>query len=186
MTAAENLPEPSSIADEFRRLALDLLGHVTIAFFQDHGVVVSAAEPTVETERRVDLPLGATISFVSDHARGTLAVSPAEALSLASHPQAQEADEDALSDWVGEMANQLLGRLKNRLLPYGVELLCDTPMAVSGKARIGGARRPATRLSFAGDLGDLKLWFDVQVDDDMVLKANSGDAAHAEGDLVLF
>lgn len=41
-----------------------------------------------------------------------------------------------LEDWIGELANQLLGRFKNKLLPYGVSLGMSTPSTVSGTFRI--------------------------------------------------
>jgi len=43
-------------------------------------------------------------------------------------PQASE----ILQDWGGELANQLLGRLKSRLLAHGVTILLGTPTTVSG------------------------------------------------------
>jgi CheY-specific phosphatase CheX len=62
---------------------------------------------------------------------------------------------DALQDWIGELANQLLGRLKSRLLAHGVAIQLGTPTTVSGlelRVRTGTGERQATPLwLLAGD-----------------------------------
>ncbi|MDD9941959.1 MAG: hypothetical protein OXU20_13020 [Myxococcales bacterium] len=173
-----------TVADEFRGLSVDLLEASIKAFFADHGVSVALDSAEVETERRIALPLGAMIGFVSDHARGTLALAIEPALASASHPTDGQ-DDESLSDWAAETANQVLGRLKNQLLPFGITLLGDNPMTVSGHARIGARHRPAVRLGFESSEGALRVWWDVQVDDDMVI-GRGGEQATAEGEVVLF
>jgi len=53
-------------------------------------------------------------------------------------------------DWAGELANQFLGRLKNKLLGYGVRLAMGTPEICPDSAV------PAQQL------GDDVLWFKVE------------------------
>jgi len=53
--------------------------------------------------------------------------------------------EDALRDQLGELANQLLGRLKNRLLTGGVVLALATPATAFGvEIRLGAAPGSST------------------------------------------
>lgn len=39
---------------------------------------------------------------------------------------------DNPSDWIGELNNQLVGRIKNRLIQYGVTVQMGTPIILSG------------------------------------------------------
>lgn len=173
-----------SPAQSFRRICLEHLSAVAEGFYRDNGVDVEAVERAVETQRRIDLPIGATIGFVGDSVRGTLAISPDNAIAAHSYPNGEPSDE-ALADWVGESANQVLGRLKNRLLAHGVEVICDTPIIVSGQARLGGIRREVFRITCGGSVGAVNIWLDAQVDDDIDMSTPLEDAAE-EGELVLF
>ena len=183
------LAEEQPLEARFRRITLDILREAVEAFLVDHAVPLEAGVEEVETARRIELELGSKIGFVGDHARGTLVLSPSSDVLERSHPvdaNALDDHADGMEDWVGEMANQVFGRVKNRLLAHGVEMLCDTPMAVSGKLRIGGPRRAATRVDFEGAHGSLAVWLDMQVDDDLVLQEVSSQEVRAEGDVVLF
>ena len=76
--------------------------------------------------------LAAAIGFTGRQARGSLALTLPKALALETAPL-EALEELVLSDWVGEMANQLLGRLKNRLIPHGVDIRLSTPTIVEGR-----------------------------------------------------
>lgn len=175
--------ENETPAQEFVRVTLDLLQNATTEFYRDRGVSLTATAAEIEKSRSVSLPMGSTIGFVGDSARGTLAIAPDRSVATESHPTGEFSPE-ALGDWVAETANQVFGRLKNRLLAHGVELLCDTPILVAGQARLGGIRRPAYRLSFEGPSGNLNIWLDIQVDDDIQLSTDA--TAVPEGALVMF
>lgn len=41
-------------------------------------------------------------------------------------------EEQKLQDWIGELSNQLIGRLKNKMLPYGCELTLGVPAVIQG------------------------------------------------------
>ena len=44
-------------------------------------------------------------------------------------------------DWICELANQLMGRVKNRLVTLGVEILLATPAGLSGENLSPAARK---------------------------------------------
>lgn len=170
----------------FRRVSLDMLTESAIAFFKDAGMSLQLVDQHIEEARRVELALAATIGFVSEYARGTLTLVPDPRLITRSHPIAKE---DVLSaeqctDWLGEMANQILGRCKNRLVAYGITLLCDTPLSVSGSVRLGTRTRRATAINMRCGEDPMRMWWDVDVDPALVL--GSGESAHQEGELCLF
>ncbi|AKU94384.1 hypothetical protein AKJ09_01048 [Labilithrix luteola] len=86
----------------------------------------------------------ATIGFAGTKVRGSLvlvarrvtaeALRPNEIVSIASIGAiGAKTDEGMLGDVLGEFANMLLGRLKNKLLARGVELLLGTPTTALGR-----------------------------------------------------
>jgi hypothetical protein len=138
---------------------------------------------------------GAILTFISlfgEHLTGTLllAVRPdlAEALSLAVGPggETQAAHLDALA----ELSNELLGRIKNRLLPYGVTFQLGLPKALACAGfwlhTVTGETRRAHR--FTSPRGDVWVWFDVVVGPDFRMLPFDESSAKClpEGELVLF
>jgi len=54
-------------------------------------------------------------------------------LVLNTHPlHSPEVLQDDLEDWCRELNNQLVGRVKNKLLGYGVEVTAGLPLLISG------------------------------------------------------
>jgi CheY-specific phosphatase CheX len=77
----------------------------------------------------------AIIGFGGDQIRGSLLLSASRGILSTSCPienTAGPAADETLQDWGGELANQLLGRLKSRLLAHQVTILLGTPTTVSG------------------------------------------------------
>ena len=109
------------------------------------------------------------------------------------HPMAgsdlQQAD---LEDWSRELNNQLLGRLKNKLLPYGCELALGIPTVVSGD-QLSSTAAPGLVMSwFRAELGGkcMNLTIGLQVKPDCTLHEPEpgvqDDNPMLEGALALF
>ena len=90
-------------------------------------------------------------------------------------------------DWVCELANQLMGRIKNRLLALGVEILLATPAGLSGdNLSPGKLRAPQV---FAAGTGFVCVWIDCETTDGFELPTSPPPAAEvavAEGETLLF
>jgi hypothetical protein len=65
-------------------------------------------------------------------------------------------------DWVCELANQLLGRVKNRLLARGVELWLATPAGLSGENLSPTASKLRAPQVFAAANGFVCVWIDCE------------------------
>lgn len=61
-----------------------------------------------------------------------------------------------LQDWIGELSNLVLGRLKNKLLPYGIVLKLNPPSVTEASATIFE--------TYAVHERQLKLWFSCEQD----------------------
>ncbi len=64
-------------------------------------------------------------------------------------------------EWLGELSNQLLGRIKNQLLLYRVELSVSTPLILraSHMPELSGSLIPSIELK--GASGRVRVWLDL-------------------------
>jgi hypothetical protein len=90
-------------------------------------------------------------------------------------------------DWVCELANQLMGRIKNRLLTLNVEILLATPAGLSGdNLSPGKLRAPQV---FAAGSGFVCVWIDCEMTDGFEIPeapVRTVEGAVAEGETLLF
>ena len=113
-------------------------------FFRDYGVecsTVSEPPPSLAAPE-----LGSIVGFRGEQVRGGLAfVAPVD-LVAATLPVAPDATrlESQLRDWSGEMANQLVGRLKNKLSARSLDFEVGMP-ASFGSAKIRFAPQPSAQ-----------------------------------------
>lgn len=119
--------------------------------------------------------------------RGSLVLSVPSAVLRASHPAGATEDE-ALADWLAELANLLLGQVKRRLLPLGVTVEMSTPLTLSATAfrfhRFKGL--PVTH-AFQGDGGDVRVMFEAVGDDGAQLAPPAEEPVALDaGEMVLF
>jgi hypothetical protein len=92
-------------------------------------------------------------------------------------------------DWICELANQLMGRVKNRLLTVGVEILLATPAGLSGDNLNLAPGKVRTPQVFAIENGFVCVWIDCELSEgfELVMTPSGGfEAAMPEGETVLF
>lgn len=96
---------------------------------------------------------------------------------------------DSQRDWVCELANQLMGRVKNRLLGAGVEIHLATPAGLSGENLCPSPRMLRAPQVFAAAGGFVCVWIDCEFAKDFELAAISAQTAPgvlAEGESLIF
>jgi hypothetical protein len=145
------------------------------------------AELRLSTDRR----LAASIVFTSPRLSGELALlaptSFVEAV-LPSEVRGRELPYRMAADWFGELSNQLVGRLKNQLLAYGVDIMLGTPRSVPC-GEIRRTERPASLGSeffLESQRGLLVAYLFVEDAAGVELTTPMPGAAVSEGDIVLF
>lgn len=92
-------------------------------------------------------------------------------------------------DWICELANQLMGRVKNRLLALGVEIHLATPAGLSGENLCPSPGRLRAPQVFAAGNGFACVWIDCELAEGFELPASPGPGASptlAEGETLLF
>lgn len=72
-------------------------------------------------------------------------------------------------DWIAELANQMIGRVKMKLLGHGVSVTMTTPLALSGVRVTPLPRRGEDPVAFNSPCGAALLWLEIEIDDDFTL-----------------
>jgi CheY-specific phosphatase CheX len=104
------------------------------------------------------------MGFIGERVRGTLLLAAPKETILATAP------EDARPrDWVGELANQLVGRLKSKLMAHGVTVALSTPVVLSGVRLSPLPRSEVLPAVFETTNGRVLVWLEVEVDPEFTL-----------------
>ncbi|HEY4016424.1 MAG TPA: hypothetical protein VGM06_23980 [Polyangiaceae bacterium] len=154
------------------------------AFAQDTGI-----EPPT---------LGAMVSFAGPRVRGDLLLASSMDVVTQTRPGSGKrfsklqtaAKLVMMRDWMGELANQALGRVKSALLGLNLAFETRSPIPLSAEAMtLVTPKSPDTRpVFFRGGGGDVGFWLDVlhdgEIDTDVGTGGGSGNIK--EGKLVLF
>ncbi|HEX6765228.1 MAG TPA: chemotaxis protein CheX [Polyangiaceae bacterium] len=125
--------------------------------------------------------LSGSIGFVGRHVRGTCLLATTEAPLRRSCPTGGK-----VRDWIGELTNQFVGRLKSKLLGCGVEVFVTTPIVLSGVRIQPLPRGRLEPFVFSSSDGDVLVWVEVDVDEGFVLGSLHPGRSNAEGQVILF
>lgn len=125
--------------------------------------------------------LSSVMGFVGEHLRGTCLLACEVAPLSASCPPGGRT-----RDWIGELANQLIGRLKVKLLAYDMDVALTTPIVLQG-IRIQPLPKVALEPAmFMGAGGVVLAWIEVEVSSGYSLPETRPPAAGETGELMLF
>jgi hypothetical protein len=147
--------------------------------FGAYGVGLSGAKKDwSSSDERL---LSGSMGFVGRHVRGTCLLATTEAPLVRSCPT-----NGKLRDWVGELTNQFVGRLKTKLLGCGVEVFVTTPIVLSGVRIQPLPRGRLEPFVFSSDDGEVLAWVEVDVDEGFVLGSLHPGRSNAEGEVIMF
>ncbi|MFZ5440658.1 MAG: chemotaxis protein CheX [Myxococcota bacterium] len=152
-----------------------------VALFDAYGLGAQQSESPRAGEE-LDLRLAAVIGFSGQKVRGTLMLAIDEGALRRSLPPGSEP-----RDWLAELANQLLGRFKNRLARFGVDLTISTPLVILGERLSPSVRGATSPLRWALGADRAHAWLDAELAPDVTLVESKAMAeVTAEGELLLF
>jgi hypothetical protein len=153
-----------------------LTSEACIELWRDYGVAIT---PGAEGWGVSDEPvLFGVIGFVGDTVRATCLLGAHQRLIEASCRAGNRS-----RDWIAELSNQLMGRLKMRLLGCGVSVKLTTPLTLSGVRLMPLPRLGHEPMPFASELGSVIVWLELETDPNFVLGAEERLSV-APGDLV--
>jgi hypothetical protein len=163
-----------------------LVEEVTQLLFETYALPLARDDsPVAQTLRSIALL--SMIGFSSHSLSGSLLMALPREVVRRTLP----APDASLADWSGELANQLLGRLKNQLLKYQVVINLSLPVVVSGEAlQLPASTRQITRYySFNSAVGRLFIRLDMEMSPTLQFVRQSDtehEASIDEGELLLF
>lgn len=155
----------------------EIIERATLDLFDHYERALSPLDAAHASEP--DIAYCGVIGFTGDDLRGSLL--------LAVSRDAIEID-GSLRDWLGELTNQLLGRIKNRLIAYGTVVHGSTPVVMRGDY-LAPVTPLRDALAFAtGAGGVVVVWFDAEIRPGFELTAfpDAGVEVAPEGDMLLF
>ncbi len=137
----------------------------TPELFGDYDIGVSVVEERAGSVGD-GTSLAGVVGFVGDLC-GTLLLCASPELAAASHPlraRAAAVTERMQFDWVGELANQLMGRVKLRLADHGINLRVSAPISISAERLVHlGAAGETCRARFRRGSSEMKVWVDADL-----------------------
>jgi hypothetical protein len=133
-----------------------LAAEACIELFGAYGHDLAPATDVLDFQD--DLVLSAVIGFGGGGLRGTCLVATNQGLLRSSCPVFCRA-----RDWVGEIANQLIGRLKMKLLRNDVDVMLTTPLAFCGVQLTPSPLSTARPQAFVCSTGFVTVWLEIDV-----------------------
>jgi hypothetical protein len=168
-----------------RSILATIVQSSTVELFRGLSLAVAPRPQSVVQVRVDETYVGASIAFSGKSMNGNLLLwVPKE---LLSSPRATAPISSKPIDLTRELSNQLLGRIKNRLLTYKVELHLGLPSAAAQSARSSrlDERQENADFAFQSLRGDV--WVTLRGRVDYSAIAYSGGTVTAnEGDVILF
>jgi hypothetical protein len=163
----------------FTRTAFD----AAVSLFQAYAVSVEPAGFDVY-RKNPRLTLLSVVGFAGRELSGSLVLGSTTEPLLQSNPS-----HAPHRDWIGELANQLLGRVKNKIARQGIEIYAVPPAVVSGD-HLAPALSPGDfePWVFSTPGGIVCLWIDLAVAPELRLAdvMVGGIEIPSEGDVLLF
>jgi CheY-specific phosphatase CheX len=99
------------------------------------------------------------VGFTGDQMRGALLL----ATSAEPLGRTLPSSDASLREWIAELSNQLLGRIKNKLVSHGVTLHMSTPTVLRGQHIAPVSSTPIVPYAFSSGAGVVCVWIDVEI-----------------------
>ena len=141
--------------------------------------------------RVIPVSVASVLGYSGDQMKGSLVVTCEKIFLEKSHPNlsiGMPVTDPDLLDWIGELTNQMLGRIKNKLAGSGVKFTMSTPTTVSGKSMQVNCPKDGFSLekTYTGPHGQLVIHFLTVIDPSVSFKSQGIAPASSEGDSILF
>lgn len=150
------------------------------AILKNNGVVLLGASENTGYYDAV-----AVIGFSCESYGGVLGFAAKNSMIESAYGESNSAMSDS---WLGELANQLVGRLKNALLAYGTEIQIALPMVLHGlELQVRQGTGQIRQYQYGTDAGSACVWVDADWEFSKEVELVEVDQhAKAEGEMTMF
>jgi hypothetical protein len=162
----------AEIIDEVIQLA-------TVELLRAYGVT---AQPTKVAIVPADFSCAAAVGFTGANMRGSLLIAVPSEISKRTCPLPSH----AYRAWVAELSNQLLGRIKSKLLSYGVELHVTIPVVIPARLLSPDPGPDLVAHRFTSEAGEVLVWFDYEAVATLALVKSAVVEDYPEGTAVFW
>jgi hypothetical protein len=173
-------------AAEAHKLFASVVAEAVVDLFKDYGLTLRPTPADVAVDKRVP-DLISLAKFEGRDLSGCLVLGATNEL-IALSGRAAGIDGNAKTDWIAELANQLLGRVKNHALRAGIGFGVVPPAVVDGKHLRPVVDQPDFQPTFLScEEGVVCLWIElrtaahVEIDVDL-----AGSVLVSESDVLMF
>jgi CheY-specific phosphatase CheX len=173
------MSDPNEVNDRVNGELSDIAWQACIAMFKDYGVEIE--KTNCEEAKTAEILYCGAMGFVGAKLRGSILLAATKMAVERSCPP-----NGVARDWTGELTNQLVGRVKTRLLARGIETMLATPLVLQGEHIAPVPRRKLNPGCFSCQPGVVLVWVDVECDSDFELGAPSDDLTAGAGDALFF
>jgi CheY-specific phosphatase CheX len=167
------------VGHEHSKRVEELLFTVGQQLFEAYDLRAASSSAPRES---LDIKVAAIIGFAGEKLRGSVML----AMSDRALQHTKQTPGESVEDWVGELTNQLAGRLKNRLLAYGLDVAIATPLVIRGSRISPCVEGETGPLTWAFDKGDAYAWIDCDFKQGVEFVETGAAEVVSEGEALLF
>jgi CheY-specific phosphatase CheX len=150
-------PTPQDAAVRMQQLFDQTASLSVPELFASYGIALRRVDADQEAEAA--FLICGVIGFSGPSVRGALILALTENLPTLTNPLGPRGN---LRDWVGELANQLLGRIKLALLAEGVDIYLNLPAVLKGEHIAPIPRHAIQPITFVAPEGIVGVWIEVE------------------------
>lgn len=152
------------------------------SLFADYSLPLERIDLQTQPEK-FEIVYCGIVGFTGDQMRGALLL----ATSAEPLGRTLPSTDASLREWIAELSNQLLGRIKNRLVAHGVTLHMSTPTVLRGQHMAPVSATPLIPYTFSSGGGIVCVWVDAEMVPGVDLTQVTGEAeVISEGSGFLF
>lgn len=130
-----------------------------ISLFDDYKLPLLRVPADQVTDDDSELLYCGVVGFSGEQMRGSLLL----ATSREPLGRTSPTSDASFREWIAELSNQLLGRIKNKLIPRGVTLHLSTPIVLRGQHLAPIPHTTLVPFAFRCDGGFVCVWFDAEL-----------------------
>lgn len=178
------MTEPVRQLSEAQKVIESVATEACEELFAEYGVALSPV-PQEKVAGPVGFLLCSVVGFVGRQLRGSIVLAATTEPIHRSDPLKRTV---VPTDWIGELCNQILGKMKSRLLGHGVEIYLNLPVVLKGDHLAPLPRQTLIPINFEANPGTVCLWVDIEIEDgfELATAADPARTGHKPGDTFLF
>lgn len=159
-----------------------LISESCISLFSDYSLPLKRAESKTESSDTSLLYCG-VVGFTGEQMRGAILLATTREPLGRTSP----VSDTSFREWIAELSNQLLGRVKNKLMSRGVLLHMSTPVVLRGQHLTPLTANELKPLVFECEGGVVCVWMDAEIVGGIDLNVEQSDTGSiSEGEGMLF